>query len=455
MIADIVSRQREYFLSGATLSLSVRKENLQKLRKLILAYRTRFDEAFLLDFNKSEFDVLTTEIYLVLQENAYQIHHLRKLAKTRRVKTSLVNFPSHGYLMQEPYGVTLILSPWNYPLQLALEPLMGALAAGNTVILKPASYAAHVSQVIADMVAEFGNPGLLAVVQGGRQQNQDLLEQKFDYIFFTGGAAVGKLVLQKAAEHLTPVSLELGGKSPCVVDADADVDLAARRIVWGKFLNAGQTCVAPDYIEVAASVHDEFIRDVRKYIQQFFYSEGKLSSDFPHLINEKHAEKVLSLITPSKIIIGGKAQGLCLEPTVMDDVTDSDPCMAEEIFGPVMPILTFERLDELLPILERREKPLAFYYFSRDKRKAKKVFNALSFGGGCFNETILHLSNDSLPFGGVGRSGMGAYHGDASFKTFSHQKSVLWKGRGELSVKYPPVTPRKLKLIKKITGIKD
>jgi len=455
MIKETVEKQRAYFNSGATRSLDARLESLKRIRELLLAYRGRFNEAFKKDYNKCEFDVLCTEFYLVLEECEYHIKHLKKEAKTKKVKTSLFNFPSKGYIIQEPYGVTLIMAPWNYPLQLALEPLMGSIAAGNTVVLKPASYAANVSQVIYDMFVEFGNPGLISVVLGGRQENQDLLDQRFDYIFFTGGATVGRLVLEKAAVNLTPVSLELGGKSPCIVDEDADIDIAAKRIVWGKFLNAGQTCVAPDYICVHSSVHEAFVKAVLKYIKEFFYPNGAISTDFPHLINDKHALKVSGFLDPSKTLCGGTIEGHLLEPTVLDNVTWDDACMKEEIFGPIMPILIFDDIDELLKTINAKEKPLAFYYFTKDKEKAKRVFEVSPFGGGCWNETIMHLTNDDLPFGGVGRSGMGAYHGAASFKTFSHAKSLLVKGKAEINVKYPPYTKKALNFVKKLAHIKD
>jgi aldehyde dehydrogenase (NAD+) len=452
---DTVMAMRSYFNSGATLPLEERKKNLLAIKHLLLKYRTKFDEAFKEDYNKCEFDVLSTEFFLVLSECEFQIKHLKKFTKIRRAHPDIINFPSKGYLMQEPYGVVLIMAPWNYPLQLALEPLMGAIAAGNVAIIKPASYAAHVSQVIFDMFKELNNPNLVSVVLGGREQNQDLLEQRFDYIFFTGGATVGRLVLEKAAVHLTPVSLELGGKSPCIVDSDANIDLAARRIVWGKFLNAGQTCVAPDYIYVHASVHDAFLAKVKEYIKKFFYVDGKISDNFPHLINDKHVAKVSGFLDPSKTVAGGHLEGRLLEPTVLDKVTWDDKCMQEEIFGPIMPILTFTDLDATLKIINSKEKPLAFYYFTNNKKKGKRVLALSPFGGGCLNETIMHMTNSNLPFGGVGRSGMGSYHGLASFRTFSHQKSVLVKGRLELDVKYPPYTKGNLNILKKLSKIKD
>lgn len=453
-IIETVKSQRAYFSSGATLPLSIRKQALIKIKSLLLKYRPRFVEAFKADYNKCEFDVLATEFTLVLRECDYQIKHLNRLAKPRRAKTSLINFPSKGYLLEEPYGVVLIMAPWNYPLQLALEPLMGAIAAGNTCVIKPASYAGNVSKVIYDMFEEFANPHLIAVVLGGREQNQALLDQRFDYIFFTGGAAVGRVVLEKAAVHLTPVSLELGGKSPCIVDKEADIDLAAKRITWGKFLNAGMTCVAPDYIYVHKDIHDAFVHSVIKYIKQFYYVEGKLSDDFPHIINEKHLEKVLSFIEPGKVIWGGRVAGLSMEPTVLDNVAWEDKCMKEEIFGPIMPILTYEDFGAMIKTVNSQEKPLAFYLFTTNKKRAKETLAVSPFGGSCLNDTIMHLTNDDLPFGGVGRSGMGNYHGEASFRTFSHQKTCLAKGRWEINVKYPPYGKKKLKYLKAFSGIK-
>jgi aldehyde dehydrogenase (NAD+) len=449
-IVKTVGEMRSYFNSGATLPLPERKKNLRKIKALLLKYRERFNEAFQADYNKGEFDVLTTEFFLVLSECDYQIKHLKAFTKAKRVRTSLFTFPSKGYRLQEPYGVILIMAPWNYPFQLALEPLLGALAAGNCCLIKPASYAAHVSKTIADLFEEFGQPGLVSVVLGGREENQALLDQRFDYIFFTGGATVGRVVLEKAAVHLTPVSLELGGKSPCLVDEDADLEVAARRIVWGKFLNAGMTCVAPDYLYVHEKVHDQFVEAVLRHIKAFYYEDGKLSADFPHIINEKHLAKVTSFLQASKIIWGGKVEGLAMEPTVLDRVTWDDPCMKEEIFGPIMPILTFSDLDSALKTINSQEKPLAFYYFSKNLKKARSVMALSPFGGGCINDTIMYLTSNELPFGGVGRSGMGHYHGQASFTTFSHEKSVLVKGHAELMLKYPPYTAKKLAFVKKL-----
>ena len=446
-ISEVVNKQRQFFKSRQTYDIKFRLGVLKEIKNLLFKYKEDFGKAFKKDFNKCEFDVTSTEFALVIQEINYMLKHLKKLSKIQKVRTSIVNFPSIGYRIPEPYGVVLIMAPWNYPLQLSLEPLIGAIASGNTVVLKPASYAKNVSNVIFKMFKELNKPELIWTVLGGREQNQELLEQRFDYIFFTGGENVGRVVLEKASKYLTPVTLELGGKSPCIVDSDADIEIASKRIVWGKFLNAGQTCVAPDHICVHKDIRDKFIERVKFYINKFYYTNGKLNGEFSHLINEKHFNKVVNLIDKNKLVFGGKTKGNRLEPTIIDNVTFDDDIMKEEIFGPIMPIITFENLDELLQIIIDKEKPLAFYYFSKNKKKAKKVMKYMSFGGGCINDTIMHLTNDNLPFGGVGRSGMGEYHGRKSFETFSHYKSVLKKGKLEVNVKYPPYNKKKLNFV--------
>ena len=454
-IEEKIKLSKEYYLSNKTSCIKERKENLIKLKNLLLKYKSEFNEAFKKDFNKCEFDVFNTEFLLIIDECNYMIKNINKLTKIKRKKTSIFNFPSKGYIFPEPYGVVLIISPWNYPLQLSFEPIFGAIAAGNTVILKPSSYSKNVSMVIEKLINEFNNFGLLNVLLGGRDEITDLLNQRFDYIFFTGSSNVGKIVLEKASKHLTPVSLELGGKSPCIVDKDANINLAAKRIVWGKFLNAGETCVAPDHILVQEEVKDEFIKHVKKYIKEFYYDEeGKLTENFPYIINEKHLNRVLRLIDQNKVIVGGKNEDRLLEPTVMDNVTYNDSVMKEEIFAPIMPILTFKNIEEVISNSKTLEKPLACYYFSKDIKKAKNIMNQLSFGGGAINETVMHLTNEELPFGGVGNSGMGSYHGKKSFETFSHYKSVLVKKGLEINIKYPPYTQKKFDFIKKFTGIK-
>jgi aldehyde dehydrogenase (NAD+) len=453
-IKEIVDFQREYFYSGKTLDVNVRLNNLRKLKSLMYKYRIMLNEAFITDYNKSEFDVLGTEFFITIEEIDFMIKHVKKLAKAKKVGTAIVNFPSKGYLLQEPYGVALIVAPWNYPLQLTICPLVGAIAAGNTVVLKPSNYCPTVSQVLYKMLGEF-DQGLISVVLGGRKENTELFDQRFDFIFFTGGDVVGRLLMAKAAANLTPVALELGGKSPAIIDEDADLNVAAKRLAWGKFLNAGQTCVAPDHFYVHKNVKDEFVKKLIEVVKQYYYHDGKLDGDFPFIINDKHVERITGLIQADKLVFGGKINGRQLEPTIMVDVKETDPVMQEEIFGPVLPILTFDNLNELLEMQKRKEKPLAFYYFSKNKAKAQRIMQLMPYGGGCINDSIMHLTNDKLPFGGVGRSGMGHYHGKESFYTFSHQKSVLVKGKQELNVKYPPVTKGKLKMFKFLAKVKD
>lgn len=453
MIKNIIEKQREYFLSGNTLNINKRIDTLKKLKEEIFNHYDMIIEAFNKDFNKCEFDVVTTEISMVISEIDYFIKNLKKLSKPKKVKGNLINFPSKGYIIPEPYGVCLIMSPWNYPLQLSLLPLVGAIASGNTVVLKPSNYAKNVSEVLKTILMNFDN-NYINVVLGGREVNQDLLEQKFDYIFFTGSVAVGKLVMEKASKYLTEVTLELGGKSPCIVDEKCNLDLACKRIVWGKYLNAGQTCVAPDYILVNKNIHDEFVQRVKEYISIYYYQNNHLSKDFPQIINDKHLTRLTGLINYKKVVFGGNIKGRVIEPTVMDNVTYSDNIMKEEIFGPIMPIIEYDNIDNVIYELQRLSKPLALYIFSERKDVINKVLTKTSSGGACVNDCIMHLTNDALPFGGVGESGMGSYHGLKSFETFSHYKSVFEKGKMEINLKYPPYSEKKLKTAKKILKVK-
>lgn len=455
MIDEIVRNQRVYYFQGHTRSLAARQNVLHKLRKVLLEMHDEIYRAFKLDYNKCEFDVISTEYSLVIQELDYMLSHLRGLMRPHRVATSLVNVISSGYIMKEPYGVTLVMSPWNYPLQLSMIPVIAALAAGNTVILKPSKYAWNVSLVLEKIASQF-DPRLFSVVVGGREENQALLNQKFDFIFFTGGDDVGRVVLEKAAQHLTPVVLELGGKSPCIVMKDADIDLAAKRITWGKYLNAGQTCVAPDHIYVHESIKEQFVSRVIEYIQKFYYRDGVISQDFPSIINDKHVERLTGLINKDKVVYGGHIdkERRLIEPAIIDNVTYDDAIMKEEIFGPLMPILAFNDINELIEIFKSQEKPLAFYLFTTNNKEANRIMNLVSFGGGCINDTIMHLTNDTLPFGGVGRSGMGSYHGKKSFEAFTHEKSVLRKGKLELPLKYPPYSDGKKSFVKWFFRIK-
>lgn len=452
-IKEIVQKERDYFFSGETLRIEKRIEILKKIKENLFKYQEEIKEAFILDFNKCAFDVISTEFLGVISEIDYMVKHIKKFSKKKRVRSNLVNFPSHGYLCYEPYGVVLIMAPWNYPLQLSLVPLVGAIASGNTVVLKPSNYSFNVSNVINKVLKDIDDR-IINVILGGRNENQALLDSEFDYIFFTGGDKVGRLVMEKASKNLTPVSLELGGKSPTIVTKSADINLAAKRITWAKYLNAGQTCVAPDYILVDKSIHDEFIINVKKWIDKFYYVDEVISNDFPYIINDKHVERLKGLIDDKKIIKGGRIEGRLIEPIILDNVYYEDNVMQEEIFGPIMPIIIYDNLEKEVEKIKRGPHPLALYLYTKDKNDEKLVFDNIAFGGGCLNDSIMHLTNDKLPFGGVGRSGMGSYHGKKSFYTFSHEKSIFVKGKMELDVKYPPHTEKKTKLIKKFAKLK-
>lgn len=454
MIQDIIFKQREYYNSGITLDYNFRKQMLIKLKEQLFQNKDNIIDAFIKDFNKHEFDVIITEFSMIVMEINYALKHLKKLMKPVKKNTGLFNFPSQGYIYNDPYGVCLIMSPWNYPLQLALIPLVGAIAGGNTIILKPSNYSPNVSNAIKNLLDIFPKE-YIYVCLGDRSINADLLDQRFDFIFFTGGYNVGRLVMEKASKYLTPVCLELGGKSPCIVTTSSNLKIAAKRIVWGKYLNAGQTCVAPDYLLVKKEIKDEFIVFLIEEIKKQNYENGKLRTDFCYIINDKHIERLKGLIDNQKIIFGGELNGHLLSPTILNNVTYDDLIMQEEIFGPILPIIEFNNLDDVISDLKQKEKPLALYLFSNDKKEINKVLKNVSFGGGCINDTIMHITTHNLPFGGVGRSGMGNYHGKASFYTFTHQKSILIKRKNELNTKYPPYNNSKLKLVKKITKIKD
>lgn len=449
-IEEIAAAQREFFATDSTKPVERRLKALGDLRAAILKREQELYAAMKADLNKSGFETYMTELGMVLDELRFVSKHLRGWAARSPVHTPLAQFHSRSFRIPEPYGVVLIMAPWNYPFQLSLEPLIGAIAAGNCAILKPSAYAPRTSQVIADLIADCFPPEYVAVVQGGRQENQDLLKQRFDYIFFTGSVAVGKLVMESASRYLTPVSLELGGKSPCIIDRTADLKVAARRLAFGKFLNAGQTCVAPDYLLVQKSVKDEVIRSLVSEIRNF-YGENPLENEsYPKIINEKHFARLNGLMRDGQILAGGETNGRGqIAPTILDGVTAQSPIMQEEIFGPILPVLTFDELDEAIGFVRSREKPLALYLFTRDPQTEKRVLGSLSFGGGCVNDTIIHLATSHMGFGGVGNSGMGSYHGKASFDTFSHYKSMVKKYNWiDLPFRYPPYSPFKLKLIR-------
>lgn len=447
----IMVDQRAFFASGKTLDVDFRIAALKKLERAIKAHQAEIDSALQEDLGKSFFESYMCEVGLTLAELGYQLKHIRKWTRPHTVLTNLANFAAHCFTVAEPYGVTLVMSPWNYPFMLTLEPLIGAIAAGNCCVVKPSAYSPKTSAVIARIIEEVFEPGHVDVVEGGREQNAALLDQKFDYIFFTGSVAVGKLVLEKAAPHLTPVTLELGGKSPCVVAADANLEIAAMRIAFGKFLNLGQTCVAPDYVLVDRKVEMRFVELIVDAICKMYGVYALDNPDYGHMINEKHFKRVLGLIDPDKVIFGGGSDPatLQIEPTVMMGVTAEDAVMKQEIFGPILPIIAFDSLEEAKVFIKKREKPLAAYLFTSNKEEERTFLREVSFGGGCINDTIVHLATSYMSFGGVGASGMGSYHGKQSFETFSHRKSIMKKYTGlDLPMRYQPYDALKLMLIK-------
>nr|WP_319488658.1 aldehyde dehydrogenase [uncultured Caproiciproducens sp.] len=449
-IEEIVQTQQAFFASDATKSVAFRVNALKELKAAILKKQQALYAAMKSDLNKSEFETYMTELGMVLDELRFVIKHISGWAKKKAVHTPLAQFHSRSFKMSEPHGVVLIMAPWNYPFQLSLEPLIGAIAAGNCAILKPSAYAPQTSQIISDIIADCFPSEYVTVVQGGRQENQSLLNQRFDYIFFTGSVAVGKLVMESAAKNLTPVSLELGGKSPCIIDKTADLKVAARRLAFGKFLNAGQTCVAPDYLLVHSSVKNKVVEYLKQEITNFYGAVPLDNSNFPKIISEKHFNRLKGLMADENILTGGETNDReQIAPTILDGITGESPIMQEEIFGPILPIITFEDIKEVISFVGSREKPLALYLFTTDHNVEKRILTSLSFGGGCVNDTIIHLATSHMGFGGVGNSGMGSYHGKASFDTFSHYKSIVKKYNWiDLPFRYPPYTDLNLKLLK-------
>ena len=440
-IEAILESQRKYFQSGATLSVEFRIEMLKKLYQTVKKYEAEIEEALTKDLGKSEFEGFMCEVGLVLTEISDMIKHTRKYAKEKTVWTPLAQFASRSYKKPSPYGNTLIMSPWNYPFLLTIDPLADAIAAGNTAMIKPSAYSPATSEMVKKIVEECFPQEYVAVITGGRAENAALLEQKFDFIFFTGSSTVGKEVLRHAAQYLTPVVLELGGKSPCIVDSSAKIKLAAKRIVFGKYLNCGQTCVAPDYILCHSSMKDAFVAEVIKQIELQYGEHPLENKDYGKIINEKHFARVAGLIDEKKVVIGGETnpETCQIAPTVMDNVTWNDAVMQEEIFGPIMPILTYDSLEEVYALLANKPKPLALYFFSEDKKKVKEVTSRTSYGGGCINDVIIHLATSEMGFGGVGESGMGSYHGKTGFDAFSHTKSIVDKKTWmDLPMRYQP-----------------
>lgn len=441
IIKETINNQRLYFESGATKGLNFRLDKLRILRKAILDNEEEITEALKKDLGKAAFESYATEVGIVLEEIRYTVKYLPKWIKRKRVKTPMAQFLSSSYIYSEPYGETLIISPWNYPFQLAILPLIGAIAAGNCAIIKPSEHSPNTSEVIDKIISMNFDETYISVIRGAVETSKSLLDEEFDYIFFTGDIQVGKRVMESAAKNLTPITLELGGKSPCIIDETADIDLAAKRIVWGKFLNAGQTCVAPDYLIVHRSVKERLVNKMTGYITEFYGEDPCSNPEYPKIINDKHFKRLLRLLEGEEIIFGGQSDDKTnrISPTILGDVTWESAAMQEEIFGPILPIIEFEDLNEALVKVNKMPKPLALYLFSNDKARHKDIINRISFGGGCINDTITHLATPYMPFGGVGNSGMGSYHGKASFDTFSHKKSVLSKSNlFDIPLRYPP-----------------
>ncbi len=450
---DLLQKQRDFFLSGQTRPLAFRLDGLKRLEAKLIACEEEINQALKADLNKAPFESYMSEMGIVLSELRFLRKHLPAWVKPRRVKTPPVLLPARSFILPEPRGLVLIMSPWNYPLQLALNPLVASIAAGNCSIVKPSAYAPASSHLIAQIVEELFPPDYVAVVEGGREENAALLDQTFDYIFFTGSPAVGKRVMEAAARQLTPLTLELGGKSPVIVDSSANLKLAARRIAFGKVLNAGQTCVAPDYLLIHKSCKEGFVQAYRQALDEFFPQADR--KDYPRIVNKRHFDRLEGLLKDQKPLLGGglDAQGLFIEPTLLDEVDPASAIMQEEIFGPILPLLTYQDLDDCIDFIRSRPKPLALYLFTGDKAAEDRVLNSCSFGGGAINDTIMHLASPHLPFGGVGASGMGAYHGFKSFETFSHMRSMIRQAKGiDLPMRYHPYKDRWLTLIKRMMG---
>ena len=448
----ITKKQKLLYETGKTKDINFRIESLKKLSKAIKTNENEIMEALRLDLNKSKFEAYATEIGIVLEEINFMIKNMKRLLKPKRVRTPLTQFPSVSKIYKEPYGSVLIMAPWNYPFQLSIAPLVGAIASGNCAVIKPSNYALATSSIIKKIIEENFDESYVAVVEGGREANQNLLNNKFDLIFFTGSIPVGKIVMEKAAQNLTPVVLELGGKSPCIVDKTADIKMAAKRIAWGKGLNAGQTCVAPDYLLVHKDVKEAFTTELKNNIEKFYGKKPENNTQFPKIINKKHFERLNGLIKTGDIIHGGNSNGKSNQIgfTLMGNVTWEDPIMQEEIFGPILPIIVYEDLDEVVRLLNTKPKPLALYIFTKSKQVENKIINNISYGGGCVNDTVVHLATSYMGFGGVGDSGMGTYHGKSSIDTFSHSKSIMKKSNLiDIPVRYAPYG-NKISLLKKI-----
>lgn len=451
MIEEIVKSQREFFQTGKTKEISFRKQALEKVKKMIEKNQKEIELALQKDLNKSSSESYLTEIGLCLSEINFMLSHIKKWSKPKKVPTPLFLFPGKSYQISEPYGLALIISPWNYPFLLSIEPMIDAIAAGNTVIIKPSEYSPNTSNVIGKLIKQTFEEKFISVIQGEKEVCLSLLDKPFDTIFYTGSTKVGKIVMEKAAKQLIPVTLELGGKSPCIVDNTANLSLAAKRIVFGKLLNAGQTCVAPDYILVQKESKSKLLEEIHHFIKQFLGSQPLDNRQYAKIISAKHFERLVQLLQTETILMGGNydTRTFKIEPTVIEGSTAKKELIEEEIFGPILPIWTFDTIEEAIKIVQSYEKPLALYLFSKNRNNQKKIIEKISFGGGCINATILHLASPHLAFGGVGKSGMGSYHGKAGFDSFTHSRSVLKKSNWfDLPIQYMPYTKAKDKSIR-------
>ncbi|MBW4622203.1 MAG: aldehyde dehydrogenase [Cyanosarcina radialis HA8281-LM2] len=453
-VGDVVNQQRQFFASGKTKDISFRLEQLKILKQALLENEPAINLALKADLKKPEFETFLTEIALCVKEIDDTLKHLKSWTKPIGIIPPLSQLISSAQICYEPLGVVLIIGAWNYPLQLVIGPLIGAIAAGNCAILKPSELAENTSRLVADIVEKNFDPSFVAAIEGGKETSQQLLEEKFDKIFFTGSTEVGKIVMSAAAKHLTPVTLELGGKSPCIVDANTHLEYTAKRITWGKFVNGGQTCVAPDYLLVDRRVKSDLLARIKTEITNFFGDNPAGSPDYTRIVNQRHFNRLSQLLESGEIIVGGESNlgDLYIAPTVIDRVTWEHPVMQEEIFGPILPVIEYDDLDRAIAWINAKPKPLALYFFSNDKQKQQQVLRSTSSGGVCINDTLMHCAFPALPFGGVGASGMGNYHGKAGFDTFSHQKSILKKSfLVDFNLRYAPYKD-KIKVLKKILG---
>lgn len=453
-VTKILLEHKEFFNTHKTLDMNFRINSLRKLKNVIQKYTNEISNSLKLDLNKCEFEAYTTEIGYVLSSLTKAIKNINKWAKVKKVNTPLFLFPAKEYIISEPYGTVLIIGPYNYPFQLVIEPLIGAIAAGNCAVIKPSELTPNVSKIIKKIIDETFDENYIRCIEGGIDTNTALTSSSFDYIFFTGSPRVAKIIMKAASENLTPVTLELGGKSPVIVDETANISVSAHRIIWGKTINAGQTCIAPDHVFVHENVKENLITEMIHSIKEFYGENPEESNDFSRIINEKHFDRITSIIKKDShgIRYGGRSnkENLYIEPTLIDISFPESASMDEEIFGPVLPIISYSNLDDVVSSINKRPKPLALYIFSEDTSIQNKLISEISSGGVCINDTLIHYVNPNLPFGGVGNSGMGAYHGKYSFDTFSHKKSISRKGtKINITMLFPPYSQKKLNLIRK------